>query len=283
MTQVTIPKKSTPHICNTLYNMEIIGYLASALIGISLGLIGGGGSILTVPVMVYLFGVNPLLATSYSLFIVGTTSSVGAYQSFRNSQVNIKTSLLFGISSISTVFIIRKFLIPRIPPQLFTIAGFQVTLNIMTMVLFALLMLVASFLMIRDKKSSATNLPTHSGNISNLLICGVGIGFATGLLGAGGGFLLIPTLVILLRLPMKEAVGTSLMIIAMNSLVGFSGDLGHFQIDWPFLLKVTAIAIAGVFFGIFLSTKINGSKLKKGFGWFVLTMGSYILLKELIH
>jgi uncharacterized membrane protein YfcA len=263
--------------------MEILGYLASALIGISLGLIGGGGSILTVPVMVYLFGVNPLLATSYSLFIVGTTSSVGAYQSFRNSQVNIKTSLLFGISSITTVFIIRKFLIPRLPPQLFTIAGFQVTLNIMTMVLFALLMLAASFSMIRDKKNSVPNLPTHSGNISKLLIYGVGIGFATGLLGAGGGFLLIPTLVILLRLRMKEAVGTSLMIIAMNSLVGFSGDLGHFQIDWPFLLKVTAIAIAGVFFGIFLCTKINGSKLKKGFGWFVLTMGSYILLKELIH
>jgi uncharacterized membrane protein YfcA len=283
VTQVTIPKKSTPHICNTLYNMEIIGYLASALIGISLGLIGGGGSILTVPVMVYLFGVNPLLATSYSLFIVGATSSVGAYQSFRNSHVNIKTSLLFGISSITTVFIIRKVLIPRLPSQLFTIDGFQITLNMMTMVLFALLMLAASFSMIKDKKSSVSNLPTHSGHISTLLIYGVGIGFATGLLGAGGGFLLIPTLVILLRLPMKEAVGTSLMIIAMNSLVGFSGDLGHFQIDWPLLLRLTVIAIAGVFIGIFLSTKINGSKLKKGFGWFVLMMGTFILIKELLH
>ncbi|RZK66004.1 MAG: sulfite exporter TauE/SafE family protein, partial [Pedobacter sp.] len=235
--------------------MEIIGYLASALIGISLGLIGGGGSILTVPVMVYLFGVNPLLDTSYSLFIVGATSSVGAYQSFRNSQVNIKTSLLFGISSITTVFIIRKVLIPRLPSQLFTIDGFQITLNMMTMVLFALLMLAASFSMIKDKKSSVPNLPTHSGHTSTLLIYGVGIGFATGLLGAGGGFLLIPTLVILLRLPMKEAVGTSLMIIAMNSLVGFSGDLGHFKIDWPLLLRLTVIAIAGVFIGIFLSTK----------------------------
>lgn len=263
--------------------MEIIGYLASALIGISLGLIGGGGSILTVPVMVYLFGVSPLLATSYSLFIVGTTSLVGAYQSYRNSQVNFKTSLLFGISSVTTVSIIRRFLIPILPPHLFTIDGFQVTLNMMTMVLFALLMLAASFSMIKDKKSSAPNPSTHLGHTSKFLIYGVGIGFATGLLGAGGGFLLIPTLVILLGLPMKEAAGTSLMIIAMNSLVGFTGDLGHFQIDWIFLFKVTAIAITGIFFGISLSRKIDGSKLKKGFGWFVLIMGSYILVKELLH
>jgi uncharacterized membrane protein YfcA len=263
--------------------MEIIGYLASALIGISLGLIGGGGSILTVPVMVYLFGVNPILATSYSLFIVGTTSLVGAYQNFRNSLVNIKTSLLFGLSSITTVFIIRKFLVPSLPQHLFSINGFQVTLNMMTMVLFALLMLAASFSMIRDEKGAAPNLPTYSGHTSKLLIYGVGIGFATGLLGAGGGFLLIPTLVILLGLSMKEAVGTSLMIISMNSLLGFTGDLGHFQTNWPLLLKVTAIAIAGVFIGTFLSKKINGVKLKKGFGWFVLMMGAYILIKELLH
>jgi uncharacterized membrane protein YfcA len=263
--------------------MEIIAYFASALIGISLGLIGGGGSILTVPVMVYLFGVNPLLATSYSLFIVGTTSLVGAYQNFRNNLVSIRTALLFGLSSIITVFVIRKFLVPILPKQLFSIDGFQVTSNMMTMVLFALLMLVASFSMIKDKAIIETKSPAYSGHTLRLLIYGVGIGFATGLLGAGGGFLLIPTLVILLGLPMKEAVGTSLMIIAMNSLVGFTGDLGHFQIDWLFLFKVTGIALAGLFFGIFLSKKVDGSKLKKGFGWFVLIMGGFILIKELLH
>jgi uncharacterized membrane protein YfcA len=262
--------------------MEIIAYLASALIGISLGLIGGGGSILTVPVMVYFFGVNPILATSYSLFIVGTTSLVGAYQTFRNNLVNIKTALLFGISSITTVFIIRKFLVPVIPAHLFSIADFPVTSNMMTMVLFAVLMLVASFSMIKDKKRQTQDSTTHSANILKLLAYGVGIGLATGLLGAGGGFLLIPTLVILLGLPMKEAVGTSLMIIALNSLIGFTGDLGHFHIDWPFLLKVTAIAIAGVLSGIVLSKKIDGAKLKKGFGWFVFVMGGYILLNELL-
>lgn len=263
--------------------MEIIAYFASALIGISLGLIGGGGSILTVPVMVYLFGVNPLLATSYSLFIVGTTSLVGAYQNFRNNLVSIRTALLFGLSSIITVFVIRKFLVPILPTQLFSIGGFQVTSNMMTMVLFALLMLVASFSMIKDKAIIETKSPANSGHTLRLLIYGVGIGFATGLLGAGGGFLLIPTLVILLGLPMKEAVGTSLMIIAMNSLVGFTGDLGHFQIDWLFLFKVTGIALAGLFFGIFLSKKVDGSKLKRGFGWFVLIMGGFILIKELLH
>lgn len=263
--------------------MEIIAYLASALIGVSLGLIGGGGSILTVPVLVYLFGVNPVLATSYSLFIVGTTSLVGAYQSFRNNLVNTKTALLFGLSSITTVFIIRKLLVPILPTQLFSIAGFQVTSNMMAMVLFALLMLAASFSMIKDKVSIETNSPPYSGHPLKLVGYGVGIGFATGLLGAGGGFLLIPTLVILLGLPMKEAVGTSLMIISMNSLVGFSGDIGHFQIDWSFLFSVTVIAMAGLFFGIFLSKKVDGSKLKTGFGWFVLIMGGYILIKELLH
>lgn len=283
MTQVTILTCFTTHICTTLYNMEIIAYLASALIGISLGLIGGGGSILTVPVMVYLFGVNPLLATSYSLFIVGTTSLAGAYQNFRNNLVNIKTALLFGLSSIITVFGIRKFLVPILPTQLFSVGRFQVTSNMMTMVLFSLLMLVASFSMIKDKAVIETKSPAYSGHTLRLLVYGVGIGFATGLLGAGGGFLLIPTLVILLGLPMKEAVGTSLLIIAMNSLVGFTGDLGHFQIDWFFLFKVTGIALAGLFVGIFLSKKVDGSKLKKGFGWFVLIMGGFILIKELLQ
>ncbi len=283
MTQVTILLCVTLHLCITVYNMEIIAYLASALIGISLGLIGGGGSILTVPVMVYLFGVSPLLATSYSLFIVGTTSLVGAYQNFRNNLVNIKTALLFGLSSIITVFGIRKFLVPILPTQLFSVGSFQVTSNMMTMVLFSLLMLIASFSMIKDKAVIETKSTAYSGQTLRLLVYGVGIGFATGFLGAGGGFLLIPTLVILLGLTMKEAVGTSLLIIAMNSLVGFTGDLGHFQIDWFFLLSVTIIAITGIFFGIYLSKKVNGSKLKKGFGWFVLIMGGFILIKELLH
>ena len=262
--------------------MELFAYLASGLIGVSLGLIGGGGSILTVPVMAYLFGINPLLATSYSLFIVGTTSLVGAYQNFRNKLVDIRTALLFGLSSIITVFLIRKFLIPLIPEHLFSLGGHPVTSNMLTMLLFALLMLSASYSMIRDRKTvdKANNAPSR--NNLKLVIYGVGIGCATGFLGAGGGFLLIPTLVVLLGMPMNKAVGTSLMIIALNALIGFIGDLGHFLIDWRFLLQVTGIAVAGVYMGIYFSKKIDTKYLKKGFGWFVLLMGGYILLRELI-
>ena len=263
--------------------MQFFAYLASALIGISLGLIGGGGSILTVPVLVYLFGTSPLLATSYSLFIVGSTSMVGVFANYRKGLVNIKTALLFGLTSISTVFISRKFLVPLIPHNILRIGSFQLTQNILTMVFFAVLMVAAATAMI--KSGSKIDDSHHTGDkkltITKLLIYGVGIGLATGFLGAGGGFLLIPTLVLLVGLPMKQAVSTSLLIIAMNSLIGFTGDLGHFAINWSFLLKITAIAIAGIFAGGLISRRIDGNKLKKGFGWFVLVMGIYILAKEL--
>lgn len=264
--------------------MEIIAYAASALIGISLGLIGGGGSIMTVPVLVYLFGTNPLLATSYSLFIVGSTSMVGAYNKYRKGLVSIKTALLFGLTSISTVFATRKFIIPLIPEHIAQIGSLELTAGIITMVLFAILMIVAASAMINSGSKKEIRKQTNEIklNVPKLLGYGVAIGLATGILGAGGGFLLIPTLVLLVGLPMKEAVGTSLLIIALNSLIGFTGDLGHFKIDWAFLIRITAIAIAGIFIGGALNTKINGAKLKKGFGWFVLIMGIYIITKELL-
>ncbi|HJW17832.1 MAG TPA: sulfite exporter TauE/SafE family protein, partial [Flavisolibacter sp.] len=213
--------------------MEIVGYIASLLIGISLGLIGGGGSILTVPVMVYLFGLQPLLATSYSLFIVGSTSMFGALNNLRKGMVNVKAALLFGASSIVTVFLTRKFLVPAIPKNIFTIGGFVITEAMLTMVLFAVLMLVASISMIRNKKVAAEQEEDKENfKFGKLVIYGITIGLVTGFLGAGGGFLLIPALVLLLKLPMKKAIGTSLMIIALNSLIGFTGDIGHFTIDW---------------------------------------------------
>lgn len=263
--------------------MEIVGYIASLLIGISLGLIGGGGSILTVPVMVYLFGLQPLLATSYSLFIVGSTSLVGSFNNLRKGLVNVKAALLFGASSIVTVFLTRKYLVPAIPKNIATIGSVTITEPLLTMVLFAVLMLLASFSMIRNKNVAAEEEECPDCiRFSKLVFYGIAIGLVTGLLGAGGGFLLIPALVLLLKLPMKKAIGTSLLIIALNSLVGFTGDLGHFAINWTFLLTVTAIAIAGIFIGGALSKKIPGEKLKKAFGWFVLVMGVYIILKETI-
>ncbi|WDF54175.1 sulfite exporter TauE/SafE family protein [Mucilaginibacter sp. KACC 22063] len=263
--------------------MHTIAYFASALIGISLGLIGGGGSIMTVPVLVYFFGTTPLLATSYSLFIVGSTSLVGAINNYRKGFVSIKTALLFGTSSIITVFLTRKFIIPLIPKQILVVGNFQLTSNILTMVLFAILMVFAASAMISNGSQRNKIEPgSKKLNVLKLLGYGVGIGLATGMLGAGGGFLLIPTLVLLVGLPMKEAVGTSLLIIALNSLIGFAGDIGHFNIDWLLLFRITAIAVAGIFVGSYIGKSIDGSKLKKGFGWFVLVMGIYIIVKELI-
>ena len=262
--------------------MEIIGYLLAALVGISLGLIGGGGSILMVPILVYVFALNPVTATSYSLFIVGSTSLVGAFNNYRKGQVSIKTALLFGLSSITTVFITRKLLMPAVPDVLGTIGRMEIKKTMLIMVLFAALMLMASVAMIRSKKETeSADAEKTKPAIGKLLLYGILIGLATGFLGAGGGFLIIPALVLLLNMPMKKAIGTSLLIIALNSLIGFTGDIGHIAIEWKFLLLVAAIAIAGIFIGGALAKKIPGAKLKKAFGWFVLVMGIYIILKEL--
>lgn len=262
--------------------MEIVGYLASLVIGISLGLIGGGGSILTVPVLVYLFGVNPVVATAYSLFIVGATSLVGVLPKYKAGEVNIKTAVIFGIPSIAAVYATRAFLVPAIPTHLFSIAGIEVTKALMMMILFAVLMVFASISMIREKKGvTADAEQPQVFNYPLILLEGAVVGVLTGLVGAGGGFLIIPALVLLSKLPMKQAVGTSLLIIAAKSLLGFTGDLGKTQMNWTLLLSVSALAIAGIFIGNLLSKKVSAASLKKGFGWFVLIMGIYIIIKEL--
>lgn len=260
--------------------MEVAGYLASLFIGISLGLIGGGGSILTVPVLVYLFAISPTIAISYSLFIVGLASLVGAFNYYRKGLVNFKTVLLFGSSSIITVFIARKFVIPFLPEVFLKLGSFEVTYSLLVMVLFAILMLAASVSMIRSREFAVENGTKKKPLM--LVIYGVLIGLVTGFLGAGGGFLLIPALVIFMKLPMKEAIGTSLLIIALNSLIGFLGDIGCHAIDWKFITIISAIAIAGIFIGGHFNQKVNSTSLKKGFGWFVLVMGIYIIVKELV-
>ena len=262
--------------------MVIAGYFASALIGLSLGLIGGGGSILTVPVLVYLFGVDPVLATAYSLFIVGSTSLVGTLPKYRDDLVNLKTAAIFGIPSIVAVYATRAWLVPLIPNPIATFGDFVLTKSIFIMTLFAVLMVFASVSMIREKKGVAQEpVGPQQFNYPMILLEGAIVGVLTGLVGAGGGFLIIPALVLFSKLPMKQAVGTSLLIIAAKSLFGFLGDLHHYRLDWLLLLSVTALAIGGIFVGNRLSRRIDGNKLKKAFGWFVLVMGAYILIKEL--
>lgn len=262
--------------------MEIAGYLSSIIIGVSLGLIGGGGSILTVPVLVYLFGVDAVLATAYSLFIVGLTSAVGSFSYFKKDLVNVRTAIVFGIPSIIAVFMTRAYIVPAIPAVVFNLDGFKVTKSILMMVIFASLMIAASYSMIKKSKPVVEDIGQKQVfNYPLILLEGAIVGLLTGLVGAGGGFLVIPALVILSKLPMKEAVGTSLVIIAAKSLIGFLGESNETVIDWIFLLKVASFAILGIFIGTALSKKVDGAKLKPAFGWFVLVMGIYIIVREL--
>ena len=261
--------------------MIIVGYIASILIGLSLGLVGGGGSILTVPVLVYLFGIDAMQAIYYSLFIVGSTSFVGAIRHFRQGNVQLKVAGLFGITSIATILLVRRFLLPLVPKIIFVFGNTTVTRQMATMTLFALLMVAASISMIRGGSTETAPDEKNRNRTLQFILAGIGIGVVTGVLGAGGGFLLIPALVLLLRLPMKQAVGTSLLIIALNSLSGFAGDLGSVTINWQFLLTITGIAVAGILAGTRLSRNIPGHKLKKGFGWLVLIMGIYIFIREI--
>ena len=261
--------------------MEIAGYIASVFIGIVLGLIGGGGSILTVPVLVYLFAIDAVLATAYSLFIVGLTSAFGAVSYYRKGMVNIHAALLFGIPSIISVFLTRAFVIPAIPENVFSIGDFMVTKNLLVLILFALLMVFASYKMIKPAKLTPDE-KVHTLNYPLITIEGLLIGFLTGLVGAGGGFLIIPALVLLCKIPMKTAIGTSLTIITANTLIGFLGVDHKELLDWVFLFKIAGLAIAGIFIGFAIAKKIDGPKLKPAFGWFVLIMGVYIILKETI-
>jgi uncharacterized membrane protein YfcA len=266
--------------------MEIIGYIASVFIGISLGLIGGGGSILTVPVLVYLFGESAELSTAYSLFIVGTTALVGGIRNATMGNVNYKTAVVFTIPAFIAVYLTRAYLVPAIPQNILTVGTFTLTKDIAIMVFFALVMLAASVSMIRSKREEegeeGETAPVF--NVPAIVAEGAVVGVLTGIVGAGGGFLIIPALVLFAKLPMKKAVGTSLLIIAAKSLIGFIGDVQRpdLIIDWTLLLTVTAIAVAGIFVGIYATKFIDGKKLKKGFGWFVLVMAVYIILKQIV-
>ncbi|MEM9678917.1 MAG: sulfite exporter TauE/SafE family protein [Bacteroidota bacterium] len=262
--------------------MEILGYIGALIVGIVLGLIGGGGSILTVPILVYLIGLNPIVGTAYSLFVVGVTSAVGAFQNFKKGLVDLKTAIIFAIPAFIAVYLTRLYLVPNIPEIVFEAGTFVVTNTIFIMVLFAVIMLLASLSMIFKKQPTDTSETTKiTYNFPLIAIEGLAVGVLTGLVGAGGGFLIIPALVLLAKLPMKKAVGTSLLIITVKSLIGFLGDLPNINVDWSFLLIFTIISIIGIILGIYISKFISGRKLKKGFGLFTLIMAVYILYKEL--
>ena len=259
--------------------MELFGYFGALCIGLILGLTGGGGSILTVPILVYVMLIDPIIATAYSLFIVGTTSAFGAFQNYRKGLVDIKNGFLFAIPSFIAVYITRRFLVPLIPDTILE-QPFLLSKSTFLMVFFAVIMVLAAISMLKKKKEVVET----AGNIaiSTLLFQTFTIGIIIGLVGAGGGFLIIPSLLLFAKLPMKKAVGTSLFIIAMNSLIGFLGDVQTISIDWKFLSSFTGISIIGIFIGIYLNKYINETQLKKGFAYFVLFMATFILVKEIV-
>lgn len=262
---------------------ETLGYFGALIVGLVLGLIGGGGSILTVPILVYLLGFSPIVATGYSLFIVGNTALIGTLRNLKKNKIDFKTAIVFAIPSIITVFTVRSLVIPNLPEVFFSVGDFQLTNSLFIMLLFAIIMLLAGWSMIRSKTINTENSIKEFENTHYFAIGtqAIGIGALAGLVGAGGGFLIVPALVLLVKLPIKKAISTSLFIIAIQSLLGFLGDVKTLNIDWQFLITFTAISIIGIFIGLALSKKISAKRLKKGFGYFTIFMAIYIMFKEL--
>jgi hypothetical protein len=268
--------------------MEILGYIGAIIMGLSLGLIGGGGSILTVPILVYLFSVDMVTATAYSLFLVGVTSVVGSISHMRMGNIHWRTAIVFGIPSLLAVYAAQAWVLPAIPDPVMHVLGTSISKSLILLMVFAVLMVLASISMIRKPRttgsSDAVDDQHRTFNYPLILGEGVAVGMITGLVGAGGGFLIIPALVLLAKLPMKQAVGTSLLIIAGKSLFGFTGAAQRMSnIDWNFLLLFSVVAIIGIIAGSLLSKRIPNERLKPAFGWFVLAMGVYIIGRELTH
>lgn len=258
--------------------MEIIGYILAIFMGMTLGLIGAGGSILTVPILVYLLGVNPVVATGYSLLIVGSAALSGALRYWKSGLVNIKAAIIFALPAMLTVLFTRFLIVPMIPDPILGLSK-----DMFVMFLFSALMMAAALFMLRPLKETPHVSPALTIRRTAILVVGsAGVGLLTGMVGAGGGFLIIPTLIALFGLPVKEAIGTSLAIITINSLVGFQGDIASGIIfNWPLLGMFIGLTLLGIWIGTTIGKHVDGARLKKLFGIFTLLIGFSILAEEL--
>jgi uncharacterized protein len=255
--------------------MELLGYIALAAMGITLGLVGAGGSILTIPILVYLLNVTIIIATSYSLVVVGSTAFIGLLR-YRNN-ILFERAIVFLIPSVLGVFTVRYFMIPALPH---TIGSLPIDKALVILLL--IFMSAAGYFMIKNSPLDVQNHLPKNQNIKVILI-GLALGTVMGLLGAGSGFLIIPTLVLLMGFSMQEAVPTSLFIITVNSLIGFAADQHQFIADdWSHLTKYLAPALLGMLTGLYIAKFIQGEILKKAFGYFVWVIGIAILAKEFI-
>lgn len=247
--------------------VHLVGYVLSLLIGLSLGMIGAGGSIITVPVLVYALDVEPHQAVGMSLAIVGTTSLCGTALHFRRGSVSAKTGLLFGTSGILGAFAGAHLTHCVSPSALLTI--------------FAALMLAVAVRMLTHDPAGDSCGPVHGPSRAKAILAGVVTGTLTGFLGVGGGFLIVPALVLFAGLAMKQAVATSLMVIALNCAAGLAGHLGESDFHAPMTLVVTALAVAGMFAGVAISHRLPSRQLRRGFAIFVILIAVFLLVRNL--
>tara|TARA_B100000497_G_C7695123_1_gene424272 strand:- start:4263 stop:5057 length:795 start_codon:yes stop_codon:yes gene_type:complete len=260
--------------------MELLGYFGALIIGVVVGVFGGGGSILAVPIFVYLFHLNPIIATSYSLFVVGFSAAVGTLINIKKKLIDYKTAIIFSLPALFSVFVVRRYFIPSLPEVIFDSSSISVTKKMALMLLFSVMILLSSVSMLKKDKPLITQ-KLNNTNYSFLLFIGLGVGVLTGLVGAGGGFIIVPALVIFASLKIKQAVATSLVIITVNALFGFCSDITQVNIDWFFLIVISLISILGIVLGSYLSNFINDQSLKKNFARFILLIALVIIYNEL--
>jgi uncharacterized membrane protein YfcA len=263
--------------------IEVLGFPAMVLMGVVLGTIGAGGSILVVPILVYLFGVAPSIATGYSLVIVGTTALAAAVAYVRRGQSDPRMALVFGFPAIVAVYLTRRLLFPAIPDPVFASGGIVLSKDAAVMVLFAGFALVAAASMLRGSRDAEAQATRRGASLDIPLLAslGFGVGILTGLVGAGGGFMILPVLVLFGGLPMKVAIGTDLIIIAAKSLLGFVGEMQAVEeLDYGFVGLITLLPLAGMALGTYLNRLLPASVLRTAFGWFVLAMGGFIVVRE---
>ena len=261
-------------------NNEFAAYSASLTVGLSLGLIGAGGSILTVPVFVYILNKDPLSSSVYSMFVVGISTVAGSIQAVVNKLADIKTMLLFGIPSIAGVLIARKIIMPAIPAYI-NAGSMQVSKETLFMFCLSIIMFFAGTRMLKPIAADTACEATTPAKDA-LILYGAGVGIITGLLGIGGGFLIVPALYFLARLPMKMAIGTAFFIITANSCISFLSSYHTVDLDWVLLAKFSLGTITGIIAGIKLSSKITGNHLKKIFGVFVICIAAYVLITTVV-
>ena len=261
---------------------EIIGYIGALFIGLVMGLTGSGGSILSIPILAYLYHFDEKTATAYSLFIVGVTALSGSVRGMLEKMVSYKAVLFLGIPAIIGVLTMRRLVVPVLPDVLFHIGNFDFTRRMLMFGLFSILLFIAAYSMLNKSRVTLSNRTNQDFVFHPLIVTeGLFLGFFMGLIGAGGGFLIVPALMLISKLHIKKAMATSLVIVSLNSLIGFFfGDFRNMEINWEFLIGFSIVSFLGILLGGFLAKRTNSVKLKEYFAYFIIAMGVFMFIME---